>query len=60
MEFVGCDTCDKLIWIFGECIIIKNKIIKQVSPKIHINKVYPASTLGFVCSPHKYTCDILS
>ena len=60
MEFVGYDTCDKLIQTSGEGIRITNKVSKQGITKIHINNVYPKSTLVFACSPHEYTCDILS
>ena len=59
MDFVCYDTCDKLIWMSGEGRIIKNKIIKQGSPKTHIKKISPTSTLGFFCSPHKDTFYIL-
>ena len=60
MEFLGYDTREKLIWTSGEGSRNTNKIIRQGSPKTHTNKVYPSSTLGFGCSPHKNTCDILS
>ena len=42
MEFVGYDTCDKLIWTSGEGIIITNRIRKQGIPKTHINKISPS------------------
>ena len=51
MEFVGYDTSGKLIWILGEGNIITNKTRKQGSPKTHINKISPSSTMGFCCSP---------
>ena len=58
MEFVGYDTCEKLIWTSGEG--SRGKKPRQGSPKININKVSPSSKLGFGCSPHKYTYDILT
>ena len=60
MEFVGYEACDKLIWTSGEGCTNKNAISKQGITKININMTYPSSTLGFVCYPHKDTCDILS
>ena len=60
MEFVGYEKCDKLIWASGEGIRNTNKISKQGIHKSCINTVSPSSTLGFGCSPHKDTCDILS
>ena len=60
MDFLGYDTCEKLICTSGVGSIITNKIRKQVIPKTHINKLSPASTSDFDCSPHKYNCDILS
>ena len=60
MEFFGYDTCDKLIWTSGEGNIITNKISKKGITKTHNNKISLSSTLGFGCSLHKDTCDILS
>ena len=47
MEFVGYDTCDKLIWESGEGIIITNETRKQGVPKTHISKISISSALGF-------------
>ena len=33
---------------------------KKGNPKTNINEISTTSTLGFRCSPHKETCDILS
>ena len=60
MEFVVYDTCENLIWNSGEGRRNKNKTTRSLIPKTHIKKVSPSSTLGFVCSPQNYTCDILS
>ena len=60
MEFVGYETCEKIMWKSGEGLINTNAISKQGIPKINIKKTSPSSTLGFGCSPHKYNCDILS
>ena len=60
MEIVGYDTCDKFIWKSGEVIRSKNKTNKQGITKTHINNISPSSPLGFGCSPHKDTYDILS
>ena len=59
MEFVGYDTREQLIWTPGEGSVIKNKTSKQGITKSFINKI-STSILGFGCSPHKDTCDILS
>ena len=60
MEFVGYEICETLIWTSGEVIRITNKTSKKGSPKTDINNISPSSTLGFGCSPHKDTCDMLS
>ena len=60
MEFVGYDTCEKLILTSDEGRRITIKISKQGILKTHVNKVSPTSTLVFGCSPHKDTFDILS
>ena len=60
MELLGYETCDKLVWASVEYFINTNTISKQGIPKTNINKTSPSSTLGFGCSPHKGTCDILS
>ena len=60
MDFVGYETCEELILTSIEYWINKNTIIKQCIPKITMNMTYPSVTLGFGCSPHKNTCDILS
>ena len=60
MKFVAYETCDKLIWISGESYRDLNTIRKQVIPKNNMNRTYPSSTLSFVYSPYKDTCDILS
>ena len=60
MEFVGYDTCDKLVWTSVEGCRITNTISKQVITEININKTSPSSTLGFGCSPYNDTCYILS
>ena len=39
MEFVGYDTCDKLIWASGEVSTNKNKLSRQESIK-HISTGY--------------------
>ena len=49
-----------IIWTSGEGRRIKNLISKKGSPKTHINKVFPALTFSFGCSPHKYTCGTLT
>ena len=59
MEFVGYETCEKLIWKSGEGCTSKNKTSKQGIIKSNTNKTSPSSTLGFGCYPHKETCDIL-
>ena len=56
MDFFGYDTCRKLIWASGE----GSRIVKQGSPKTHINNTSPASTLGLGCTTNKDTYDILS
>ena len=60
MEFVGHETSDKLLWSSGKCCRNINTISKQGIPKSNINMTSPSETLGFGCSPHKDTCDILS
>ena len=60
MEFLGYDTCDKIIWKSGEGIINTNKISRQGNKKTHINKVSSTPTLGFGCSTHKEKIYILS
>ena len=55
----GYETCDKLIWASNNGCINTNTLSKQGIPKININNIFPSSTLGFGCSPHKYTCDLL-
>ena len=59
-EFVGYDTCDKLICTSGEGSRNTNKISKQGVTQINNNKIFPSWTLGFCRSPHKDTCNILS
>ena len=60
IESVGFEICEKLIWTSGEGCRIINTISKQVIPKSNMKMTSSSSTLGVVCSPHKYTCDILS
>ena len=58
MDFVGYETCDKLIWSSGEGRKNTNKIRRKGIHNIYINKISPSSTLGFGYSPHKDTCGI--
>ena len=58
MEFFAYEKCDKLTWTSNECCRNKYIISKQVIPKSNMNIKYNSPTLGFDCSPHKYTCDI--
>ena len=60
MKFVGYETCDKLIWTSGKGYRNTNTISKQGFQKSNMNMTSPSETLGFVCSQHKDTCDILS
>ena len=60
MEFVGYETCEKLIWTSIEGCMNTNTIRKQGIPRNNMNKKSPGSTLVLGCSPHKYTCDIFS
>ena len=60
IEFVGYETCNKLIWTSGEGLRNTDTTRKQVINKSNMNKKYHFSTLGFGCSPHKDTNDILS
>ena len=60
IEFVDFKICEKLIWTSGEGCRNINTISKQVIPKSNMKMTSPLSKLGVVCSPHKYTCDILS
>ena len=60
MEFVGCETCDKLIWTSGDVCRNINTIIKQGIPISNMNITSTSAAFGFCCSPHKYTCYILS
>ena len=41
MEFVGYETCNKLIWKLSKGCRNNNKISKQGIPKSDINKIYP-------------------
>ena len=59
-EFVGYETCEKLIWTSGEGCRNKNITSKQVITKSSINKTSTSSTLGFGCYLHKDNWDILS
>ena len=59
MEFVGYETCEKLICSSGEGCRNTNTIKKQGIPKININIKSTAAKLGFSCSPNKDTFDIL-
>ena len=58
MDFIGNETCGKLIWVSDEGYRNTNTIRKQGIPKSDIKKTYPSSTLGFGCSPPKDICDI--
>ena len=58
--FVGYETCDKLILTSSEGFININITSKQSIPKSNTNMTSPSATLGFGCSSHKDTCDILS
>ena len=60
MEFVGYETCDKLIWTSGKGRRNKNTITEIIIPKTNMNMKSPSSALGSGCSPHKEACDILS
>ena len=60
IEFVGYETCDKLILTSGEVCINTNAITKQGIPKRNMNMTSPSETSGFCCSSYKDTCDILS
>ena len=60
MRFIGYETHEKLIGTSCEGFRIINTISKQGIQKSNINKTYTSSTLGFSCSTHKETCDILS
>ena len=60
MDSVGYATREKLRWTSVKYGRITNKTSKKGSYKTHINNIYPSKTLGFGCSPHKDTCDILS
>ena len=51
IEFVGYETCDKLIWTSGKGCRNTNTISKQGIPKININIKSPSAKLGFGCSP---------
>ena len=59
MEFVGDVTRDKLISTSCEGFRNKNIISKEGIPKSNMNITSPSSKLGFGCSLHKETCDIL-
>ena len=41
-EFIGYETCDKLIWTSGKGCRKTNLISKQEIPKITINETYPS------------------
>ena len=56
MEFVGYETCEKLVCTSGKGVRNTNTIIKEDVTKINTNKIYPSSTLGFGFYPHKDTC----
>ena len=60
MEFVGYGTYYKLIWKSGEGYRNTSAISKEGTQRINMNMTYTSANLGFWCSPHKYTCDILS
>ena len=60
MDCFGYEICDKLIWTSVKGCRNINTIIKQGIPKINMSMESPSSTLGFGCSPHKYSCYILS
>ena len=59
MEFVGYETCEKLIWKSGEGYRNTHTISKQGIPRSNMNMTSPSSKLGFSCSLHKETFDIL-
>ena len=46
-EFVGYETCDKLIFPSGKGFRNTNTISKQVIPRINMNMTYTSVTLGF-------------
>ena len=60
MDFLGYETCDKLICTSGKGCRSTKTIIKQGIPNININMTYPSAKLGSGCSPHKDTFDVLS
>ena len=60
MEFVGNETCDKLIWTPDKGYKKTNTISKQGTPKSNTKKTYPSSTFGFGFYPYKETWDIFS
>ena len=60
MEIVGYETHEKLMWTSGKYGRNKNTIRKQVFPKRNMNMTSPSGTLGFGCSPHNVTYNILS
>ena len=60
MSFIGYETCEKLICKPGEGFRNTNTIRKQGIQKSNMNIKSPSESLGFGCSPHKDTCDILS
>ena len=60
MEYVGYGKCEKWICTSGEVSRNTNKIVIQLSPKTHINKLSSTTTLGFSYYTQKDTCGILS
>ena len=59
VEFVGYETCENLIWTSGKDCRITNTISKQGILKRNMNMTSPSKTLGFGCTLHNDTCDIL-
>ena len=60
IEFVGYETCEKLIWKSGEGYRNTHTISKQGIPRSNMNMTSPSSKLDLGCSPHKGTCDLFS
>ena len=60
IEIFGYETRDKLIWTSGKSLRNTDTTRAQGITRSNMNKTYPFSSLGFVCSPNKDTNDILS
>ena len=60
MEFVGYETCDKLIYGHEAKVEEIQIQFKKRYPQKNMNVTSTSSTLCFDCSPHKDTSDILS